>query len=59
MEAKERKCILCGAKEVMHGYICAGCQDKIQREVVAHRLEMRKTAGEAQKKSGAVPEEDR
>ena len=58
MADREKTCILCGKKDIMHGYICTDCQDKIQREVVSFRREKLKQAEQAGKKRGADPEED-
>jgi hypothetical protein len=40
MAEREKVCILCGQKEIMLGYICTACQEKIQSEVVDRRREM-------------------
>ena len=37
MEERLRACILCGHKEKMTSYICSGCQERIQKEVVSER----------------------
>ena len=47
MAEKERVCILCGKREMMHSYICGACQEKIQGEAVGKRREMRKEAQRA------------
>jgi hypothetical protein len=44
MSERKKTCILCGAKEVMDGYICSACQDRIQREVVMDRNQQRDEA---------------
>ena len=44
MSERTKTCILCGAKEVMEGFICAGCQDRIQREVMMDRNQQRDEA---------------
>ena len=40
MPEREKVCILCGKKEVMVGYICMACQDRIQKEAVEERRQM-------------------
>lgn len=52
MTEREKVCILCGKKEVMLGFICLACQDKIQREATGKRSEMRKEAQKAMIKYG-------
>ena len=47
MAEKERICILCGKREVMHSYICGSCQEKIQGEAMGKRREMREEAQQA------------
>jgi hypothetical protein len=41
MEEKERTCILCGGRQEMLGYICPGCQERIQKEAIAKQREVR------------------
>ncbi len=59
MAERERVCILCGKKEEMLSYICPACQDKIQREVMGRRREMRKEAEQALRRNGVVPDQDK
>ena len=40
MSERKKVCILCGQKEIMVGYICSACQEKIQIEVVDRRQAM-------------------
>ena len=56
MDEKERTCILCGGREEMLGFICSACQEKIQREAVGKRREMRKEAERALRKHGVNPD---
>ena len=42
MVEKDRKCIFCGKREEMVGYICPACQDRIQREVINKNMQARK-----------------
>ena len=49
-------CIFCGKKEVMLGYICLSCQDRIQQEVMRRRNEMRQQAQDAIREYGANPD---
>jgi hypothetical protein len=58
MGERERVCILCGKKERMLGYMCPACQDKIQREVMGRRKEMRKESEKALRRNGVVPDAD-
>lgn len=51
-------CILCGARQVMLSYICTGCQDKIQREVMGSRTEMVREARDTLRKYGINPDKD-
>ena len=46
MEEKERTCILCGGRQEMLGYICPGCQERIQKEAIKKQREVR---GETEK----------
>ena len=55
MAERERVCILCGKREEMHSYICSQCQDKIQREVMLRRSQMRKKAEKELKSYGVSP----
>ncbi len=55
MEEKFRTCILCGKKEPMLGYICIGCQEKIQKEAMGRRKEMREAAETALRSCGVTP----
>ena len=57
MSEREKVCILCGKKEVMPGYICSTCQEKIQQEAIGKRREMRREAYKAMIKYGINPEE--
>lgn len=52
MDEREKVCILCGAKEVMTGYICTACQERIQQEAVDQREKMLRSTGF----NGAVPD---
>lgn len=40
----------------MLSYICIACQDKIQKEVMGKRLEMREQAEKALRRHGVNPE---
>jgi predicted nucleic acid-binding Zn ribbon protein len=59
MVEKERTCILCGRKEEMQSYICSACQDKIQREAMGKRQQMRKEAERALRKHGVDPDNNK
>jgi hypothetical protein len=52
MNEREKVCILCGKKEVMVGYMCGYCQDRIQKEAVGKREKMRQEADTAMRKHG-------
>ena len=55
MDEREKICILCGAREVMPGYICTACQERIQQEVVDQRENMRQAASNP----GDAPDRER
>ncbi|HUT54933.1 MAG TPA: hypothetical protein VM658_16200 [bacterium] len=59
MTERERVCILCGKKEEMLGYMCPACQDRIQREVMGKRREMRQEAERVLRRNGVVPAGDK
>ncbi len=53
MQEKRRKCIFCGKEELMTTYICTECQERIQKEVMLRRENMRKEAIAAMNKQGS------
>ena len=59
MSERKRICILCGKKEEMHSYICSNCQDKIQREVMGKRAQMRKDAEKELRSYGVNPDNNK
>jgi len=56
MAERERVCILCGRKEEMESYICRSCQDRIQKEVLGKRREMKRAAEKELMKFGVKPD---
>ena len=58
MAEGEKVCIFCGKKEVMLGYICSFCQEKIQQEAMSKRSEMRREARRAMIKHGTNPSDE-
>ncbi|MFO8056117.1 MAG: hypothetical protein R6V10_02325 [bacterium] len=58
MDERVRKCIFCGKEELMTTHICTECQEKIQKEVMLRRENMRKEALAAIKKYGSKPDGD-
>lgn len=59
MAEKLRTCILCGNREVMTGYICSFCQEKIQKEATGKRREMLEEARMALKRNGINPDDNK
>jgi len=56
MQEKERTCIFCGERQEMVSYICAACQDRIQRDAMKRNIEDKKRAEKALKKHGVDSE---
>jgi|GEM_PF-3873302 len=53
MEERKRKCIFCGKEELMTTHICMECQEKIQKEVMLRRDNMRQEAIAAMNRQGS------
>ena len=58
MQEKDRTCILCGNREVMIGYICRNCQERIQKEAIRNKVDEKKEFEQNLNKHGVSGRED-
>lgn len=56
MEQK-KKCLVCGKPALPQGGICAPCQERIRREAMGEKEELRSQAEKQLKKHGVVPDQ--
>lgn len=56
MEEK-KKCLVCGKLALVQGGICFPCQERIRREAMGEKEELRSQAEKELKKYGVVPVE--
>ena len=57
MEPGEKKCMLCGKMApLVKGGICDPCQERIRREAMGERADIRNQAEKELKKHGIVPD---
>lgn len=54
---QKKKCLVCGKPVLLHGAICSLCQERIRREAMGEKEELRSQAEKELKKYGVVPDE--